>query len=148
MERWNPNQFKNPIHLSGRGNSEKSRQLIVNIPDIDGWFISAAPALEISSRIADMKNRIGGRPMEYVTYAFGLVTNTEAEAIERLRILCPGKRSSIDWALKTGLVGPPRKIIERIQEMEEACIDHIALMLSSTLDDMKVFYDPVIKQLH
>jgi alkanesulfonate monooxygenase SsuD/methylene tetrahydromethanopterin reductase-like flavin-dependent oxidoreductase (luciferase family) len=130
------------------GNSEKSRQLVAKLTEIDCWFISAGAVEEIGQKIADMKNRIGTRKMEYATYAFALVAQTDKEAEEVVKKLCPSKPATVDWALKTGLVGSPDKIIKRIHNLEEAGINHITLMLSSTLKDMKTFNEEVIKHLH
>jgi FMNH2-dependent dimethyl sulfone monooxygenase len=129
------------------GNSEQSRQLIARSQDIDCWFMSAVTSEEARQRIADMKSRIGGRKLEYATFMFALVGRTEQEAEEQIRKLCGYNQSTLGWALKTGLIGPPAKIAERIQQLEEAGMNHITLMLSSTLQDLKVFYKQVIKRL-
>ena len=126
------------------GNSEKSRQLVAKLNDVDCWFISAGAVEEIGQKIADMKKRIGKRKLEYATYAFAFVAQTDREAEESVKKLCSDKPTTLDWALKTGLVGSPDKIINRIRNLEEAGIDHITLMLSSTLKDMKIFHKEVI----
>ena len=130
------------------GNSEKSRQLVVKLNDVDCWFISAGSEEEIRQKIADMKSRVGKRKLEYATYAFALVAQTDEEAEESIKKLCPSKPATVDWALKTGLVGSPDKIIKRIHNLEEAGINHITLMLSSTSKNMKTFNEEVIKRLH
>lgn len=129
------------------GNSEKSRQLVAKITDINGWFISASSVEETKEKIADMKRRIGERKLEYATYAFALVARTDKEGEELVKKLCPEKTSTVEWALKTGLVGSPAKIIDQIHQLEEAGINHITLMLSSTLKDMRTFYEQIIKRL-
>lgn len=129
------------------GNSEKSRQLVAKLTDIDCWFISAGSVEEIRQKIADMKSRVGRRKLEYATYTFVIATQIDKEAEELVKKLCPDKPGTVEWALKTGLIGSPAKIVERIHELEEAGINHITLMLSSTLKDMRVFYEQVIRRL-
>jgi FMNH2-dependent dimethyl sulfone monooxygenase len=129
------------------GNSETSRQLVAKTDDIDCWFVSAAPAEETRQKIADMKSQIGQRELEYATYAYALVSGTEREAEESVKRLAAGSKSAIDWALKTGLVGSPARIAKRIHEFGEMGVNHMTLLFSSTLNDMEVFYEQVVKRL-
>ena len=129
------------------GNSDKSRQLIADTNDIDGWFMSAVTIDEANQRISDMVSRLKGRVLEYATYAFTLVSSTESEGEEEIRKLSNNNASTIQWALKPGLVGTPSKIAESIYGFEEAGINHITLMFSSTLNDIRVFSDQVLKLL-
>jgi len=129
------------------GNSEKSRQLVANLKDVNCWFISAGSLEETTQKIADMKNRIGKRKLEYATYAFALVARTDREAEKLVKKLCPDNPATVGWALRTGLVGSPEKIISRIHNLEEAGINHITLMLSSTLKDIKTFKEEIINRL-
>jgi FMNH2-dependent dimethyl sulfone monooxygenase len=130
------------------GNSEKSRQLITDVSDIDGWFMSAVSVDEAKQRISDIKGRLEGRALEYATYAFALVASTERDGEDMIKKLSVNNKSTIQWALKPRLVGPPSKIAESICEFEEAGINHITLMFSSTFNDMRIFSDQVLKLLH
>ncbi len=129
------------------GNSEKSRQLVARLREVDCWFMSGSSLEETRQKISDMKRRLEGRKIEYATYAFTLVTQTEQEGEDLVKKLAADKPSTVNWALKPGLVGPPAKIIERIHELEEAGINHITLMFSSTLNDLRVFSEQVMRRL-
>ena len=109
--------------------------------------MSAGLVEEIEQKIVDMKNRIGKRTLEYATYAFALVADTDREAENLVQKISLSNPTTVDWALKTGLVGSPDKIINRIHNLEEAGINHITLMFSSTLRNMKTFREKVINRL-
>lgn len=94
-----------------------------------------------------MKKRLEARKLEYAMYAFTLVAQNERGGENLVRKLAVNKPSTVNWALKPGLVGPPAKIIERIHEFEEAGINHITLLFSSTLNDLRVFSEQVIRHL-
>ncbi len=77
------------------GNSEKSRQIIIDNPDIDGWYISASSPEEAQEKIDDVKSRIGDRKLEYAIYAYALVGRSDQEAKEHLKKLA-GKNRRCD----------------------------------------------------
>jgi FMNH2-dependent dimethyl sulfone monooxygenase len=126
------------------GNSERSRQVIVNNPDIKCWYISASSPDEARSAISDMKSRLGSRSIEYAIYAYALVADSDQEARSRLHRLAADNQTSINWALKPGLTGSPERVIEKIAEFQDAGINHLTLLFSSTLKDIHTFSEKVI----
>lgn len=129
------------------GNSEESRQLVARNSEVDCWFMSSGSVEEVRQKVSDMKKRLEARKLEYAMYAFTLVAQNERGGENLVRKLAVNKPSTVNWALKPGLVGPPAKIIERIHEFEEAGINHITLLFSSTLNDLRVFSEQVIRHL-
>ena len=113
--------------------------------DIDGWFMSSVAIAEAEQRISDMKSRLKSRTLEYATYAFTLISATERESEDMINKLADHNTPTVQWALKPGLAGNPSKIADSIRGFEEAGINHITLMFSSTLSDMRVFSDQVLK---
>ncbi len=127
------------------GNSEKSRQIIIDNPDINGWYISASSPEEAREKINDVKSRIGDRKLEYAIYTYVLIGRTDQEAEEHLKKLAGDNREAIEWALKPGLVGSAGKVIEGIHKFRDAGINHITLLFSSTLSDIQTFSQKILK---
>ena len=142
-----PVQKPRPLIWYG-GNSEKSRQLVADNSGIDGWFISSGSLDEVREKISDMKSRTHGRKLEYAMYAFTLLSRTEQEGEDMVKRLATGNPSTITWALKPGLVGPPAKIIERLHKFQQAGINHVTLLFSSTLDSLAEFSRHVIERMY
>jgi dimethylsulfone monooxygenase len=127
------------------GNSEKSRQILIDNPDIDGWYISSSTPEEAREKINDVKGRIGERKLECAIYAYALIGKTDQEAEERLNQLAGNNPESIKWALKPGLVGSPNKIIEGIHKFQDAGVSYLTLLFSSTLSDIRMFSQQILK---
>jgi FMNH2-dependent dimethyl sulfone monooxygenase len=126
------------------GNSTKSRQVVINNPDINCWYMSSCSSEKARSAINEMKNRIGSRNIEYAIYAYALISDSDEEAQSRLRVLAVDNSTSINWALNSGLVGSPERVVEKIAEFRDAGINHLTLLFSSTLRDIRTFSEKVI----
>jgi dimethylsulfone monooxygenase len=153
------------------GESEAAKELISE--KCDAYVMHGDPPSRIAERIQDMSERRAkknlGR-MQFGVAAYGVVRDTEAEAQEELRRITDVKQNAAgyknyqDWlantqleqrvsleeysvsnrGLRSGLVGTPQQVADRIGEFEQAGIDFLLLQFSPQREEMERFSDRVI----
>src|SRR5258708_22613807 len=109
--------------------------------------------------------------MQFGVAAYGVVRNTEREAKDEVRRITDVKQNAAGYenyqqwlantqleqrvsledysvsnrGLRSGLVGTPDQVAERIAEFEEAGVDLLLLQFSPQLEEMESFAQLVIK---
>ncbi|HEY6900113.1 MAG TPA: LLM class flavin-dependent oxidoreductase, partial [Puia sp.] len=155
------------------GESEAAKDLISST--CDGYVMHGDTPETIGKRIRDMKERRekkGLPPMTYGVAAYSIIRSSDAETkkeIERITNVQPGspgynnyqqwlsgtqleqKVSLEDYSvsnrgLRSGLIGSPAQVEDRIAEFEAAGVDFFLLQCSPQLEEMERFADTIIKQ--
>ena len=159
-----------PVIYAG-GESEAAKDLIAS--PCDAYVMHGDPADRIGEKIVDMparRERLGLPPMKFGVAGYAIVRDTEAEARrKRARITdvqqnAAGYDNYQQWlagtqleqrmsledysvsnrGLRTGLVGTPEQVSERIEELEAAGVDLLLLQFSPQYEEMERFAAQVI----
>ena len=139
----------------------------------DAWLTHGDPPEVIGPKLADMRERratLGLEPMTFGVAGYAIVRDTEEKAErERARITdvkqsAKGFANYQDWVantqlerrvsledysvsnrgLRSGLVGTPEQVAERILEFERVGVDLLLLQFSPQLEEMERFAEQVI----
>ena len=165
-----PLQQPRPIIYAG-GESPAAKSLIA--AKCDAWLTHGDPPERIAPKVADMRERrekLGLGPMTFGAAGYTIVRPTEQEArreVERItdvRQSAAGYANYQDWinntqleqqvsledysvsnrGLRSGLVGTPEQIAERILEFERAGLDLLLLQFSPQYEEMERFAEEVV----
>ena len=165
-----PVQRPRPTLYAG-GESPAAKSLIAQ--KCDAWLTHGDPVETISSKVADMSARraqLELAPMRFGAAAYVVVRDTEAEARREVARITDVKQSAKgfanyqDWVqntqleqrvtleeysvsnrgLRSGLVGSPDQVAERIIAFENAGLDLLLLQFSPQLEEMERFAEEVI----
>ncbi|MES2523661.1 MAG: LLM class flavin-dependent oxidoreductase [Gemmatimonadota bacterium] len=161
---------KHPTLYAG-GESEAAKSLIARA--CDAYVMHGDPPDRIAPKIADLRDRrerLGLAPMQYGMAAYVIVRDTEQEAqreLERITNVQPGSpgfSNYHDWVantqlesalslqdysvsnrgLRTGLVGTPEQVADRIREFERSGVGLLLLQCSPQLEEMERFAEQVM----
>jgi FMNH2-dependent dimethyl sulfone monooxygenase len=152
------------------GESPAARELISG--RCDGYLMHGDPPESIAPRVTDMRRRreaLGLPPMVYGAAGYAIVRRTKDEArreLARITDVSGGTayHSYQDWlnntqleqrvsledysvsnrGLRTGLVGTPEQVAERLVALEAAGLDLVLLQFSPQLEEMERFAGEVI----
>src|SRR2546425_3375361 len=134
----------------------------------DAYLMHGDPPERIAARIADLRarrERWGAPPLKFGMAGYVVCRDTEAEArreVERITTLRPGAPGFANFdqwvngtqleqrlrledysvsnrGLRSGLVGTPPQIAERIAEFERAGVELLLLQFSPQLEEMERF---------
>jgi FMNH2-dependent dimethyl sulfone monooxygenase len=159
-----------PLIYAG-GESEAAKQMISTL--CDAYVMHGDEPATVHEKIADMRSRreqLGLPPMKYGVAAYVIVRDTEEEAKKELQRITDVRQSAAgygnyqDWlantkleqrvsledysvsnrGLRSGLVGTPEQVAERINGFEEAGVDLLLLQCSPQLEEMERFAEAVI----
>jgi len=159
-----------PVIYAG-GESEAAKELISE--RCDAFVMHGDPPDRIRSKIADMSERReekGLGPMSFGVAAYSIVRDTEREAQKELERITDVKQCAAGYnnyqqwlagtkldqhvsledysvsnrGLRSGLVGTPRQVAERIAEFEAAGVDLLLLQCSPQFEEMERFAESVI----
>ena len=154
------------------GESEAAKELIAQ--KCDAYVMHGDPPERIGPKIRDMSARREKKnlpPMQYGVAAYAIVRETEEEAQAELRRItdvqqnAAGYQNYQQWlantqleqrvsledysvsnrGLRSGLVGTPQQVADRIGEFEEAGVDLLLLQFSPQMEEMERFADSVIR---
>ena len=155
------------------GESEAAKELISQ--KCDAYVMHGDPPARIAEKIRDMSERREkknlGR-MQYGVAAYAIVRESEAKAQEELRRITDVKQNAAGYnnyqqwlantqlehrvsleeysvsnrGLRSGLVGTPQQVADRIGDFERAGVDLLLLQFSPQLEEMERFSDAVIKK--
>src|ERR1700731_3978102 len=132
------------------------------------------PPERVGEKIADLRERRARHnlpPMKFGVAAYAIVRETEREAQEELRRITDVKQSAAGYAnyqqwlantqleqrvsmedysvsnrgLRSGLVGTPEQVAERVAEFERAGANLLLLQFSPQLEEMERFSRQVIR---
>jgi len=160
-----------PIIYAG-GESEAAKNLISQ--KCDAYVMHGDPPEKIREKIRDLsarRERWGLPPMQFGVAAYAIVRDTEREAQQELRRItdvqqnAAGYQNYQQWlantqleqrvsledysvsnrGLRSGMVGTPEQVAERIAEFEDAGADLLLLQFSPQLEEMERFSRQVIR---
>jgi len=163
-----------PVIYAG-GESEAAKQLIAE--KCDAYVMHGDSPEKIQARIADLsqrRERLNLPPMQYGVAAYAIVRETEREAQEELQRITDVKQSAAGYAnyqqwlantqleqrvsledysvsnrgLRSGLVGTPEQVAERVAAFERAGANLLLLQFSPQLEEMERFAATVIRRSH
>ncbi len=161
-----------PIYAGGE--SEAAKNMIARYADV--YVMHGDPPERLRAKIEDMKRRresFGKDPMQFGVAAYTIVRSSKAEVdreIARITDVSPGssayenyrdfvQNSQLDQkvsledysvsnrGLKSGLLGTPAEVIDRIGEFADAGIDLFLLQSSPQLEEMQRFSEDVMRAL-
>src|SRR5262249_43038060 len=160
--------------LYAGGESEAAKELIAR--SCDAYLMHGDPPERIAAKIADLRERRARwdtPPLRFGVAAYVVCRDTEAEArreVERITTLkpgAPGFENFGQWingtqleqrlrvedysvsnrGLRSGLVGTPAQIAERIAEFERAGVELLLLQFSPQYEEMERFATEVTAKL-
>lgn len=160
-----------PVIYAG-GESEAAKNLIARM--CDAYVMHGDPPERIAEKIKDMaarRERFGRPPMIYGVAAYSIVRNTEAEAKAELARITDVKQSAAGYnnyqqwlagtqleqrvsledysvsnrGLRSGLVGTPQQVLDRVKAFEDAGVNLLLLQCSPQLEEMERFAEQVIR---
>lgn len=154
-----------PVIYAG-GESEAAKSLIST--QCDAYVMHGDPPERLAPKIADMRDRrerAGLPPLRFGVAAYAIVRETEREVQRELARITtvtpdsPGYGNFRDWlantkleqqltvqdysvsnrGLRTGLVGTPEQVAERVDALSRAGVDLLLLQCSPQLEEMERF---------
>jgi dimethylsulfone monooxygenase len=160
-----------PVIYAG-GESEAAKELIAQ--KCDAYVTHGDPPERIAPKLRDMAERRekkGLGKMQYGVAAYAVVRGTEAEAKKEVERITDVKQNAAGYTnyeqwlagtqleqrvsledysvsnrgLRSGLVGTPQQVADRIGEFERAGVDLLLLQFSPQLEEMDRFSELVIK---
>jgi FMNH2-dependent dimethyl sulfone monooxygenase len=162
-----------PVIYAG-GESEAAKDLIAK--KCDAYVMHGDPPERVGEKIADMNRRrekLGLGPMIYGVAGYTIVRDTEAEANAEVARITDVKQSAAGYknyqqwlagtqleqrvsledysvsnrGLRSGLIGTPEQVAERVMAFERVGVRLLLLQCSPQLEEMERFADQVIKPL-
>jgi FMNH2-dependent dimethyl sulfone monooxygenase len=153
------------------GESEAAKNLIAS--KCDAYVMHGDPPQRIRDKVRDLaerRERFGLGPMKYGVAAYAVVRDSEAEAKREVERITDVKQTAAGYGnyqqwlantqleqrvsledysvsnrgLRSGLVGTPEQVRERIAEFEDAGVDLLLLQFSPQLEEMERFAAQVI----
>jgi len=160
-----------PVIYAG-GESEAAKNLISR--KCDAYVMHGDPPNKIREKIRDLSERRekwGLPPMQFGVAAYAIVRDSEEEARHELARITNVKQNAAGYenyqqwlantqleqrvsledysvsnrGLRSGLVGTPEQVGERIAEFEDAGVDLLLLQFSPQLEEMERFSHQVIR---
>jgi FMNH2-dependent dimethyl sulfone monooxygenase len=162
-----------PVLYAG-GESEAAKELIAS--RCDAYVMHGDPPERVRGKIEDMsarRERMGLPPMKFGVAAYSVVRDTEEEARKELERITDVHSSAAGYdnyrqwlagtqleqkvsledysvsnrGLRSGLIGTPEQVAERVEEFETAGVDLLLLQCSPQLEEMERFAESVIKRI-
>lgn len=166
-----PKPIQKPVIYAG-GESEKAKDTIARL--CDAYVMHGDEPAKVRAKIEDMEARrakLDLPPMIYGVAGYAIVRETETEArkeVERItdvRQSAAGYGNYQDWlqntkleqqvsledysvsnrGLRSGFVGTPAQVAERVGEFEKAGVNLLLLQSSPQLEEMERFAEAVIR---
>lgn len=162
----------NPTLYAG-GESPAAKDLIAE--KCDAYLMHGDPPERVGKKIADLKQRRARHtnlpPLKFGVAGYTIVRDTEREAQDELKRITDVKQSAAGFAnyqqwlagtqleqrvsledysvsnrgLRSGLVGTPEQVSERVAQFEAAGVDLVLLQFSPQLEEMERFAETVIR---
>jgi FMNH2-dependent dimethyl sulfone monooxygenase len=159
--------------LYAGGESTAAKELIAE--KCDAYLMHGDPPERVAEKIADLKARRAKHnlpPMKFGVAGYTIVRETEREAQDELRRITDVHQSAAGYAnyqqwlagtqleqkvsledysvsnrgLRSGLVGTPEQVSERLAAFEAAGVDLVLLQFSPQLEEMERFAASVIRR--
>src|SRR5207237_3974439 len=167
-----PQTKPRPVVYAG-GESEADKETIAS--HCDAYVMHGDEPARVGEKIADMeirRERMGLPPMKYGVAGYAIVRGTDEEARKELKRITDVKQSAAGYGnyqqwlantrleqrvsledysvsnrgLRSGLVGTPERVAERVSEFEAAGVDLLLLQCSPQLEEMDHFAETVIRR--
>lgn len=167
-----PLSHPRPVIYAG-GESEAAKELIAR--KCDAYVMHGDPPTRIAEKIADMRRRresLGLPPMIYGVAAYAVVRDSESEAqaevarITDVQQSASGYKNYQQWlagtqleqqvsledysvsnrGLRSGLIGTPQQVSDRVGAFSDAGVDLLLLQCSPQLEEMERFGEDVISR--
>ena len=162
-----------PVIYAG-GESEAAKQMIAEL--CDAYVMHGDEPARVREKIEDLSARrdlLGLPPMKFGVAAYTIVRNTDEEAQKELARITDVKQSAAGYqnyqqwlagtqleqqvsledysvsnrGLRSGLIGTPDHVAERVTEFEAAGVDLLLLQCSPQIEEMERFSETVIRQV-
>lgn len=159
--------------LYAGGESPAAKELIAE--KCDAYLMHGDPPERVAEKIADLRQRRARHnlpPLKFGVAAYAIVRETEREAQQELRRITDVQQSAAGYAnyqqwlagtqleqrvsledysvsnrgLRSGLVGTPEQVAERIAAFEAAGVDLLLMQFSPQLEEMERFARSVIRR--
>ena len=159
--------------LYAGGESAAAKELIAE--KCDAYLMHGDPPERVAEKIADMRTRRGKHalpPLKFGVAGYGIVRDTEQAAQDELQRITDVRQSAAGYAnyqqwlagtqleqqvslhdysvsnrgLRSGLVGTPEQIAEKLAAFEVAGVDLVLLQFSPQLEEMERFGEVVIRK--
>lgn len=160
-----------PIIYAG-GESDAAKNLIAEL--CDAYVMHGDSPEHVKAKIDDMSQRrekFGKPPMQYGIAGYAVVRNTEAETKKELERITDVKQNAAGYAnyqqwlngtqleqrmsieeysvsnrgLRTGLIGTPAQVQDRVGEFERIGVNLLLLQFSPQYEEMERFSEAVIR---
>jgi FMNH2-dependent dimethyl sulfone monooxygenase len=160
--------------LYAGGESDAAKNLIAQ--KCDAYVMHGDSPEYVAAKIADMRERrerFGLPPMQFGVAGYAIVRDSEADAKRELERITDVKQNAAGFAnyqqwlsgtqleqrmsleeysvsnrgLRSGLVGTPAQVQDRLGEFETAGVDLVLLQFSPQLEEMERFGESVISGL-
>ena len=157
--------------LYAGGESPAAKELIA--AKCDAYLMHGDPPERVSEKITDLRQRRVQRnpvPLKFGVAGYAIVRETEMEAQDEVRRITDVQQSAAGYAnyqqwlagtqleqrvsledysvsnrgLRSGLVGTPEQVSERLHQFEKAGVDLVLLQFSPQLEEMERFASAVI----
>ncbi|MGI8848965.1 MAG: LLM class flavin-dependent oxidoreductase, partial [Pyrinomonadaceae bacterium] len=167
-----PKPINKPVIYAG-GESEKAKDTIARL--CDAYVMHGDEPAKVKLKIEDMEARrekLNLPPMQYGVAGYTIVRNSDTEVkkeVERItdvRHSAAGYGNYQDWlantkleqqvsledysvsnrGLRSGLIGTPDKVAERVDEFEAVGVNLLLLQCSPQLEEMERFSEAVINK--
>jgi dimethylsulfone monooxygenase len=153
------------------GESDRAKDLISST--CDGYVMHGDNPATIAKRISDLRNRRekkGLPPMKFGVAAYSIIRNSDYEIKKELNRITNVQQGSAGYhnyqqwvsgtqleqqvsledysvsnrGLRTGLIGSPQQVLDKVAEFEELGVDFFLLQCSPQLEEMQRFSEAVI----
>ena len=167
-----PRTHPRPMIYAG-GESEAAKEMIARL--CDAYVMHGDHPARVREKIADLseqRERLNRPPMTFGVAAYAIVRPTEADAqrelarITNVKQTAAGNANYHQWlagtkleqkvsledysvsnrGLRSGLVGTPQQVADRIGEFEAAGVDLLLLQCSPQLEEMERFAETIIRR--
>ena len=159
--------------LYAGGESPAAKELIAE--KCDAYLMHGDPPERVGEKIADLRQRRAKHhlpPLKFGVAAYAIVRETEREAQDELRRITDVRQSAAGYAnyqqwlagtqleqrvsledysvsnrgLRSGLVGTPEQVTERVAQFAAVGVDLVLLQFSPQLEEMERFADGIIRR--
>src|SRR5271156_4719967 len=159
--------------LYAGGESEAAKELIAE--KCDAYLMHGDPPERVAEKIVDLRARRSSHnlsPLKFGVAGYAIVRETEREAQDELRRITDVHQSAAGYAnyqqwlagtqleqrvsledysvsnrgLRSGLVGTPEQVAERVAEFEAVGVNLVLLQFSPQLEEMERFSEAVIRR--
>jgi len=159
--------------LYAGGESPAAKELIAE--KCDAYLMHGDPPERICEKIKDLRERRAKHdlpPLKFGVAGYAVVRETQREADDEVRRITDVHQSAAGYAnyqewlagtqleqrvsledysvsnrgLRSGLVGTPERVAERIADFEKAGVDLVLLQFSPQLEEMEQFAEAIIKR--